>query len=427
MQYVWHHRLWRATEMRTVDGEVIQVIDPGLFNTNSGPDFFNAKVKIGGHLWIGNIEIHVRASDWHHHHHDTDPAYDSVILHVVHVSDTIIHRQNGLPIPQMLMPWAPGFKIDCQRLLDHDINRLPCVATIQSMSHLHLQDWITALAYERLYEKTDRILSYLERLDHDWESAAYVLLARALGFGVNGEPCERLAFAMPLPFLAKHRDNLLSLEALLLGQASLIEEGFTMGEEYALQLMKEYAFLSHKFSLKRPSTLGWKMSRMRPTNFPHRRLATLAAMLHHHPRLVSPLLEIKSLAEALSFFAVELSQYWTYRYTYGMPLSHPIVAMSQMTVNSLVINVVVPLQYAYGLSHDDDSLTQRAIDLLMTTPAEANTVVRMFTDTGLKIATAFASQALIQLRRKYCEERKCLYCRIGHRMLTEKARPAILP
>ena len=252
MQYIWQHRLWPATDMFTVDGRKIHVIDPGRLNTDSGPDFFNAKIYIDGRLWAGDVEIHVRATDWHRHGHD-------------------VTRPDGQTIPQMRMPCAPDFHIRYSQLVDAPAASLPCASHIAKLSRLHLSDWMSSLAYERLYAKTDRIDTILSRLSGDWESACYITIARALGFGINGDPFERLALSMPLNIVGKHSDSLIAIEALLFGQSGLIAPS---DDPYVCQLQREYAFLCHKFGLKAPQSLGWKMARMRPANFPHRRIAT---------------------------------------------------------------------------------------------------------------------------------------------------------
>lgn len=419
MQYVWQHRLWPRTLLRTVDGRPVQIIDPGRLNTDAGPDFFNAKIAIAGHTWAGDVEIHVRASDWHRHGHDGDPAYDSVILHVVDRDDAPIVRSNGETIPQMQMACSPDFYQRYSQLVDRADRDLPCCEAIASMSTLHMTSWLDALAFERLYEKTDTIEARLTRLGRDWDATAYVTLARCLGFGVNGDPFERLATATPLQFLAKHCDSLFTIEALLLGQSGLLEN-VAVPDSYCLRLKKEYDFMAHKFGLRRPESPGWKMSRMRPANFPHRRIAMLAALLNRNTRLMSMILDITSIEQATEIFALPFTGYWADHFTFGAPSAGAGCTLSRSSVVGLIINAVVPLQYAWGTMRDDRAMTDRAIDLLQSLPAERNTIVQMFQQAGIPARSAFATQALIQLRRAYCEPHKCLYCRIGHRTLSAR-------
>ena len=420
-QYVWQHRLWQQPDMHTVDGRKVHVIDPGTINRNSGPDFFNAKIKIGGEMWVGNVEIHVRASDWMRHNHHTDPAYDSVILHVVGHDDLAVNRSNGERIPQLHMPCTRDFASRFQELVNNRGNELACSANITSVPPVILKSWIDSLAYQRLYTKTDRINGLIHRFNGDWEEACYVTVARAFGFGINSEPFERLALSLPLRFMHKHCDSLLSLEALLFGQAGFLDQDCS--DRYMEQMQTEYKFLSHKFSIKRPDSLGWKMSRMRPANFPHRRIAMLAAMLEGGFRLLRDITEARNADDITALFNKTMTGYWATRYNFGPDCGNDIPGLSRQSLNTLLINVAVPICYAYGLAHDNQNLCDNALTLLHETPAENNSIIRMFTHAGVECNNAFTSQALIELRRSYCETRKCLYCRIGHRILSSKVKP----
>ena len=415
MQYVWQHRLWPHSHLRTVDGLPVQIIDPGKLNTDAGPDFFNAKIVIDGRKWAGDVEIHVRASDWHRHGHDDDPAYDSVILHVVDRDDTAIRRSNGEIIPQLQMACTPDFSRRYNDLVGRADRDLPCAATIASMPGIYMADWLESLAFERIYSKTDRIDGLLSRMGGDWESACYITIARSLGFGINGDPFERLAISTPLMFIAKHCDSLLTIEALLFGQSGLLDAA--PADSYVESLRREYAFMAHKFGLKPLQSPGWKMARMRPANFPHRRIATLAALLHGGTRMMSRLLEISNAADPAALFSPELTGYWANRYSFGAAGGNTGTALSQSSVAGLIINAVVPLQIAYAQTHDNTALSDRAVGLLESLPAERNVIVDAFRHAGIRVDNAFISQSVIQLRRAYCETRKCLFCRIGHRML----------
>ena len=388
MHYVWQYRLVDPADMVTVDGRKVTVIDPGRHNTDSGPDFFNAKVRIGDRLWAGDVEIHVRASDWHRHGHHNDGAYDSVVLHVVDCDDVAVERRNGERIPQLVMRCAPDF---------------------------HKR-------YERAYAKAERIMEHLGRCAGDWEQTLYVTLARGLGFGTNAEPMERLALSLPLHFLRKHSDSATAIEALMFGQAGLLPER-SDGDRYADSLKREYAFLAHKFSLRPVESPGWKMARMRPANFPHRRVATLAAFVTGDFRLVSRMVGLKSVEDAIALLRTPLTGYWATRFTFSPVGSERMYeTMSRASAMVLVINVAVPLMIAYGMRHGDQELVQRGFDWLVEMPAESNSIVGAFASAGIEVKDAFTSQALIQLRREYCEKHGCLFCRIGHRLLSKRAR-----
>lgn len=422
MHYIWQHRLWLSEDMRTVDGRRITVLDTGKYNTDAGPDFFNAKIKLDGQLWAGDVEIHVRASDWFRHGHDSDAAYDSVILHVVGKDDMPVPRSNGSVIPQFRMPCAPDFNRSYTALVDVSHMSLPCAKALKEMPSVHLYSWIDALGYERMYGKSERILEYMNRFSGDWESACYVALARALGFSVNSEPFERLAFSIPISYLRKHSDSSLTLEAFFFGQAGLLPAS-DEGNPYVTLLLREYSFLASKFSLKPPVSLGWKMSRMRPQNFPHRRIAYLAAMFLGGFKVMSRLLDATTVEDVTKIFNIELMGYWTNHYTFhGHSGTTQTIALSRASIASLIINVAVPLLHAYGSFINDTSLADRAVSWLQSLKPENNSVVEIFRSHGIECPNAFTSQALIQLRRNYCECHKCLFCRIGHRHLSSCAK-----
>lgn len=423
MQYVWQHRLWLPSDMAATDGTRIDILDPGLLNTNSGPDFFNAKIRIGDRLWVGNVEIHVRASDWHRHKHDGDPAYDSVILHVVGQDDAHICRSDGEEIPQLVMACAADFSKSYHEFVNNPTAELPCAEHIPTIDSIYLTDWVTSLAFERLYAKSDRIAAYAKHFNGDWGQAIYIALARALGFGINGDAFERLALATPLRQLMRHRGAPETIEGALFGQAGFLDNmpDSASDTEYVKRLKQEYAFVAAKYGLERPKDLGWKMSRMRPQNFPYRRVATLAQMIAQGFTIGYDLLHVGNEAEARELFSVHLEGFWSRRFTFGATSARSDKAFSDSSATTLIINVVAPALHAYGITTGRHELCERAADILQSLPPEENAYIRLFRAAGVACPDAFSSQALIQLRREYCQSRKCLYCRIGHRYLAGKA------
>lgn len=422
MQYVWQNRLWSPAGMKTVDGRRVTVLDPGLLNTDAGPDFFNAKIEIDGRLWAGNVEIHVRASDWHRHGHDSDPAYDSVVLHVVDRDDARILRPGGGEIPQLVMKCSPDFHQKYSDMVDRPLTSLACADEIGGLPLLYLHDWIDSLALSRLIRKADRVLELVRRFEGHWDSAIYVVLARALGFGVNGDAFERLALSLPLRALLKHRDSLVCVEGLLFGQSGLMDE--LEGDDipaHVRRMKEEYAFMAKKFNLVRPTSLGWKMSRMRPQNFPHRRIATLAALVASGFRIGYEIIDARDERQARELFNVPLTGFWAGRYNFTSEGAPTTRALSHASVGILIINVVVPVIYAYAEQTGDDAMRERAIALLQNLKPERNSITGLFAAAGVGCGNAFCSQALVELRTNYCNQRKCLYCRIGHRFLAAKA------
>ena len=424
LQYLWEHRLWVYGSLTTVDGRRIDVIDPGRRNTDAGPDFFNAKIKIGEQEWAGNVEIHVKASDWFRHGHQNDHAYDTIILHVVGESDCEIQRPDGQTIPQAVLPYVTDYRRRYDALVQNP-SKLACGGELADMPPIYFSDWMSSLGYERLYSKVDRVNEALERLNGDWQAAAYVVLARALGFSTNSDAFERLAYATPLRCLLKHRNDQNLLEAALFGQAGFLREGSKDPEDewFMNQLRDDYGFMRCKYDLEEPENLGWKMARMRPPNFPHRRIAALVSLIQDGFSIGRYFAHVKDEKSARELFKIDITGYWINHYTFGCTSAYAPKAFSQESVTSLLINAIVPLLYAYGLYFGNDEKMETATAILQSLPPENNSVIRIFTDYGIPCEDAFASQALIQLRRNYCEPRKCLYCRIGHRLLAAKARP----
>ena len=277
MQYIWQHQLLDTSHLVTTDGRRVQVIDAGRLNTDAGPDFFNAKIRIDGCMWVGNIEIHYRASDWKRHNHHSDKAYDSVILHIVELDDMSVARSNGEVIPQLVMRAAPTLRGDFKKLVEN-APQLSCGERLPGLNPFLITDWINSLAVERLQAKSERIATWLDLYKGNWEEVCYITLSRNMGFGINSDAFERLALATPLKVLAKHSDSLTAIEAMLFGQSGLIDNA-PNDDSYVATLRNEYNFYAQKFGLKPPTTLGWKMARMRPQNFPHRRIAVLATMI----------------------------------------------------------------------------------------------------------------------------------------------------
>ena len=429
MYYVWQQRYFSC--IMTTEGQAIDVLHPGLRNNGSGPDFFNAKIKQNGIVWAGSVEMHVRASDWHRHHHDDDPAYDGVILHVVLQHDADIRRHDGSLLPTALMQIPDAlverYRMICgdapssaegniPRLAGSNIPLLPgeipsytalsCAPLLSEVPDVILHDWLTSLCIERMLQKMERVRDLVEAQLCAWPEAFYVILTRSLGTGVNGDAMERLARSLPYNCLLHHRDHLEQLQALLLGQAGFLQQEAdhrpAADREAWHLLQREYTFLRQKFSLTPLPVSMWHLGRIRPPAQPEARLRALALLLHRHADLFGVLLEAKDLRQLLRLLRVE--------------------GLGQQTLRSLVINAVVPTLLSYAQWQNDDERLDHILRILEELPAEDNHYLALWRHAGIIPRHALDSQALLQLIQHYCQPHQCLQCRIGCRLLSAGSR-----
>jgi hypothetical protein len=415
LHYVWKYKLYFPETLVTTEGIPVSVIDTGIPNTDAGPDFFNAKIKIGDTLWAGNVEIHDKASDWFRHHHDTDKAYDSVVLHLVGVADAAVCRTTGAPIPQAVLAIPPTVQRNIDWLM-HREEPIPCRSRIREIEPIQLSSWVNALLSERLERKTNDILLLLEQYGDDWNEVFYIILTRSFGFGVNSDAFERLAKSLPFRYIQKQRGSSSQIEAMLFGQAGMLTETIAGCHYYSL-LQQEYKFFAHKFGLQPLDESLFKNLRMRPNNFPHVKLAQLAALWHRYDALFSTIRDEENPEQIKRLFRVHPSDFWQthYHFHHASPQAEKLLGANAL--NIVLINVVVPMLFAFGRKNNLPEYNERAIRFLETIPAEKNMIVSTFCSAGMQAQHAGDSQALIQLKREYCEKKKCLYCRIGFRLL----------
>ena len=414
LHYVWQFRLFRMNNLKTTDGKMVEIIHPGLPNTDAGPDFFNAKIKIDDTLWAGNIEIHNQSSDWAKHRHTADKAYDNVILHVVNKADKAVFRTNGDPLPQLELEVPEHIRMNYNELLSGK-KWIPCGDKITQVPLILINDWKSALLIERMEQKTEMIETLLTQTNNHWEEAFYVSLARSFGFGTNSQAFERLARSLPMSILAKHKDDIFQLEALLFGQAGLLEQA--ENDEYHAKLKKEYRFLQTKYHLKPIESSEWKLLRLRPDNFPHVRLAQFAALTHRSSKLFSKTIAAADIMQLRALFDCEVSDYWKKHYLFGKQSAESAKRLGRKSIDILLINTVVPFLFAHSKKKNAECET--ALKLLELIPSEKNAVVRRWVELGVSSASAFDSQALLHLKKKYCDDKKCLRCRIGHKVLSK--------
>ncbi|MBO5180683.1 MAG: DUF2851 family protein [Paraprevotella sp.] len=424
LHYVWRHKIFPLAPLYTDTGESVEVIDPGQPNTNAGPDFFNAKIKFNGTLWVGNVEIHRISSDWFRHGHDCNPAYNNVILHVVETRDTDVTTADGKTIPQLTLSVPEKTREDYETLRTMECYPR-CAEIILELNDMTVHSWLSALLCERLAARANRVTERMQALSGDWETAFFITLARNFGFGLNGDSFERWAGVMPLSAAAKHRDNLFQLEALFLGQAGLLApEAVPAGcrqeatsDPYFNRLSAEYSYLAHKFSLTPLSCHEWKYLRLRPQNFPHIRLSQLAQLYYGQKASFSRILEITDMEELRKCLQCQATSYWETHYIFGKSDTQNEKQLTRGSLNLIIINTVIPVLYAYGMQHGNEHLCERAMEWLEELPAENNHIIRQWKMCGLKVKSAADSQALIQLKQAYCDTRDCLRCRFGYEYL----------
>jgi hypothetical protein len=417
LHYVWKHKIFPLKELKTTTGQQVEVIDTGLANTDAGPDFFNAKLKRDGVLWIGNIEIHERSSDWFKHGHHADAGYNSVILHIASEIDTEISRSNGERIPQIQLICPEAVRTNYKELLETD-SYPPCYRIIPSLPPFTAHSWMTALQMERFEQKATLLNERLKRCQGNWEDAFFITLARNFGFGLNGDAFETWAHRLPFRAVDKHRNDLFQIEAIFFGQAGILED--SDGDGYYLRLKKEYTYLQHKFGLIPMDASLWRFLRLRPANFPHIRIAQLACLYHRAYGLLSRIMETETLQGVRDILKGGTSEYWLTHYTFGGSSPSRPKTLSNTSLDLLIINTVVTFLYAYGLHKGNRVLCARAGSFLEELKAENNYITRMWEQCGMKASNAADSQALIQLKKEYCDKKKCLYCRIGYEYLKRK-------
>ncbi len=412
LHFVWQHQYFNKTGLSTAGGKPVSVIKPGFHNSDSGPDFSEARVKIDTLDWRGNVEIHNRSSDWDAHGHTRDKAYDSVILHVVWDHDSEIRRNDGTEIPTLILKDRvdPALLDKYHQLINH-VHDIPCENQLAHVDGLITRSMLDTAAMERLSEKSGAVLSLLKKNGNDWEETAYQLVCKNFGFKTNSDQFLGLAERLPFKVLAKHSDKIHQLEALLFGQAGFLEGA---PDEYSKKLLDEYNFLYHKYQLKPPlSHHQWKFMRLRPANFPTLRIAQLAGTLSDPKGLFSRFLQVESRDQLLRTFEKSTSRYWNDHYLFGKKTMAKVNSIGAASIENIGINTVAPILVAYGKTIDEQHYVDQAVTLLQELAAEGNKKTRLWKKCGLQAQSALDSQGMIQLYDNYCLRKRCLDCKIG--------------
>lgn len=419
LHFIWQFRLYQALNLFCTTGEALSVLGVGFANKHAGPDFNQSKLCIGGRTWIGDVEIHLKSSDWFIHGHQDDPGYDAVILHVVYEHDRLIYRKDGSLIPVLILKdlFPESLLIHYERLI-HSIYIFPCEKQIHSVDAVIVNGVLSRMMIERLSQKSGLVFDYLAKVNGDWESACYYFMAKSFGFKVNEIPFELLAAALPLAVIRKHLDNALQVEALVFGQAGFLIGSFK--DPYPRKLKKEYRFLQRKYALTPIGVGAWRFLRMRPQNFPTLRLAQFCALLLKSDRLFSRVLEIEELPELRKLLQdLPVNPYWKTHYHFQKETKKVELQPGSSSVFQLIINGVCLLIAAYGKYSDQPELVNRGLQFLEHIPAERNVITKAYVQAGVGIDNAFFSQAVLQLNKYYCAQKKCLNCGIGMKILNQ--------
>lgn len=416
LHYVWKLQYFNRFALTTCQGEQLQIYHPGTHNDLAGPDFCDGVIVINNVSWYGHIEIHINASDWYTHRHHTNKAYDNVILHVVWNHDREVQQQDGTIMPTLVLKdrIAPKLQKQYHRLI-HNNAIIPCAKQLPQVTTLLKTAMLDKALFQRLTHKNSLVCRLLEGNKGDWEETAYQLLCYNFGFKINSSTFLDLALSLPLKILAKHTDSLLHIEALLLGQASLLPTNDMAAKDVYLEaLTREHSYLAHKYQLRVSDIQAsrWHFFRLRPANFPTIRIAQLAQLIHQHTSIFDLL--VKTSTKILSKkLAITQSSYWQKHYRYAQQSSKKIPGLGKASIEHILINTAVPLLIAYGKGKDDHDYIDRAVAILQHLPAEHNAIIHRWKTVGIKAENAFDSQALIELFNNFCAKKQCLSCNIG--------------
>lgn len=415
LQFLWKHSFYNRRRLVTSDGQKIKVLSPGLQNSDSGPDFFNSKIQIGDTLWAGNVEVHVKASDWSRHNHQVDKAYDNVILHVVYINDGIARRTNGEIVPALCIGFQKSLLKKYEELLNNK-QWVPCEKDLEEVGGFTISEWLASLMSERLERKTNEIRQVFNRNINSLEETLYHLLAKNFGQHLNAEPFTLLATSLPLKIILKQKNSLLSTEALLFGQAGMLEE-INEADRYYTQLKKEFHFLKSKYKLKPVGSHLWKFLRLRPANFPTIRISQLAVLLFNNQGLFSKIISLNNSRDFEKLFDVSASEYWDTHYIFGKNSKKSRKKFGRASTHLMLINVVAPMMFFYGKEKGNEIYMQLAVELLETLKRENNSIINKWVKTGINPMNACDTQALLELKQEYCDKKNCLDCRIGMKIL----------
>lgn len=417
LQYLWKHSLVNPVQLETTSGEPVVIIFPGKYNAHAGPDFLEAKIKIGTTVWAGNVELHVRTSDWTRHKHEHNENYKNIILHVVYQNDVELDNVN---FPTLALESRIDAKI-IERYFNLITfqNYIPCSARLHQIPEIVWYNWQERLLAERWEQKLAEWQLVWEETEKDWRTLLYYRLAANFGFHVNKDAFLNLAMSIPLNILTKYRNNLLQTEALLFGQSGLLQAAIP--DAYTKSLEAEYHFLRRKHQLIPLEPHKWKFLRLRPQNFPTIRIAQFAMLVHKSLGLFAQMMEIEKVQDLSNILSIEASTYWNNHYRFGEAVAEKKVKhLGNDAIQNIVINTVAPMQFLYAKMQSGNQLLESSLKLLHSVKAERNNVMTTWNTAGVKPKNAAESQALLQLFQNYCSQKQCLQCAIGHRLVRKE-------
>ena len=425
LHFIWQFQYYNLANLHTEEGQTFKVIYQGLYHHNQGPDFINAKIIIDETTWAGNIELHLKSSDWLRHQHNNDQNYNNTILHVVWQHDVEIKHADGSVIPTLqLQPLVPKLMLDHYQILMESNRFVPCDRFLPAIDNMKWSMWKERLTIERLQRKSTIVLQQLQAANNHWEEVFWWMLGKNFGGSINGELFEAIARSLPIVTLAKHKNQIHQIEALLLGQAGLLNKQFD--DDYMIMLQKEYIFLQKKYQLKL-MTIQPHFLRMRPANFPSIRLAQLAMLIHKSTHLFSTILEAGNVSAIKQLMDVQANDYWHYHYIPDEATPYKPKKLGQQMVDLILINTIIPALFAYGLHHKNEPLKEKAITWLTTISAEENNITKKWKLKNVTCESAAESQALIELKNNYCTPRRCLECTVGNAVLKTPKHTPLLP
>lgn len=416
LHHIWKFQKFSKVTLKSEEEEPIEIVHQGTHNFNSGPDFFNAQIKIGNQLWVGNVEIHLKSSDWYAHHHEIDKAYDNVILHVVWEHDVEVYRKDNSVIPTLVLKnRVDHFALaKYNTLFSNKKHWIACEEDFPEVDDFLIENWMERLYFERLENKSNAILELLKASKNDWEAVFFQMLAKNFGLKNNAEAFLSMAQSFDFSVLRKIQDKPIQLEALLFGQADLLE--IESEDSYVNNLKKEYNFLKNKFKLENSQVAPVQFFRLRPVNFPTIRLAQLAAVYSANEQLFSKVISVKTKEEVYTLFDVSASNFWDTHFHFSSVSPPRKKRLTKAFIDLLIINTIVPLLFCYN-KHIGKENSETLITLMSSIKKEENTIVSKYNDLKLVAESALHSQALIELKINYCDKKKCLQCAVGNRLL----------